>query len=59
MKMKMKNHYENEILSKLKELEEEYELMLYFNNFPSDISTNAAEWVKKRTSGKNKKDDKE
>ncbi|MHA1025511.1 hypothetical protein [Enterobacter ludwigii] len=45
--MKIKNHYGNEILSKLKELEEEYELMLYFNNFPSDISTNAAEWVKK------------
>ncbi|WP_270424104.1 hypothetical protein [Citrobacter portucalensis] len=55
--MKMKNHYENEILFKLKELEEEYELMVYFNNLPSDISANAAEWVKKRISGKNKTDD--
>jgi len=45
--MNMKNHYENEILSKLKALEEEYELMVYTNNFPLDISTIAAEWVKK------------
>ncbi|ELY4215794.1 hypothetical protein SMY84_001681 [Cronobacter turicensis] len=57
MKMKMKNHYENEILSKLKALEEEYELMVYTNHFPLDTSTIAAEWVKKRTSKRNKKTD--
>lgn len=56
-KMKMKNQYENEILSKLKALEEEYDLLVYYNNLPSDISANAAEWVKKRTQGKNKTDD--
>lgn len=55
--MKMKNHYEDEILSKLKALEEEYELMVYANNLPLDISTIAAEWVKKRVSNRNKKTD--
>ncbi|CZY59349.1 Uncharacterised protein [Enterobacter ludwigii] len=34
----MKDHYEDEMLSKLKALEEEYELMMYFNDFPSDPS---------------------
>lgn len=51
----MKNQYENEILSKLKALEEEYDRLVYYNNFPSDISANAAEWVKKQISMKNKK----
>lgn len=50
--MKMKDHYEDEMLSKLKELEEEYELMMYFNDFPSDLSIISAEWVKIRISGK-------
>jgi len=53
--MKMKDHYGDEMLSKLKALEEEYELMMYFNNFPSDLSTISDEWVKRRTSGKNAK----
>ncbi|URM21530.1 hypothetical protein [Leclercia adecarboxylata] len=53
--MKMKDHYEDEMLSKLKALEEEYELMLYFNNFPSDLSTIANEWVKRRISRKDLK----
>ncbi|MCS5772078.1 hypothetical protein LNN92_06205 [Klebsiella variicola subsp. variicola] len=43
----MKNHYKNEILSKLKALEE-CEQMVYTNNFPLDTSTIAAEWVKKK-----------
>ncbi len=55
--MKTKDHYEDEILSKLKSLEEEYDLMMYFNNLPSDISTISGEWVKRRTSAENKKDD--
>jgi hypothetical protein len=55
--MKIKKHYEIEILSKLKALEEEYELMVYTNNFPLDTSTIAAEWVKKRSSKINKKTD--
>jgi hypothetical protein len=50
--MKMKVHYEDEMLSKLKALEEEYELMMYFNNFPSDLLTISDEWVKRRISGK-------
>jgi len=50
--MKMKVHYGDEILSKLKELEEEYELMMCFNNFPLDLSTITDEWVKRRISGK-------
>lgn len=53
--MKMKDHYEDEMLYKLKTLEEEYELMMYFNNFPSDLSTISDEWVKRLTSGKNTK----
>lgn len=48
----MKDHYEDEMLSKLKALEEEYELMMYFNNFPSDLSAISDEWVKRRISGK-------
>lgn len=51
----MKDHYEDEMLYKLKTLEEEYELMMYFNNFPSDLSTISDEWVKRLTSGKNTK----
>lgn len=51
----MKDHYEDEMLSKLKALEEEYELMLYFNNFPSDLSTISNEWVKRRISRKDLK----
>lgn len=35
--MKMKHHYEDEMLSKLKALEEEYELMMYFNSLPCDL----------------------
>lgn len=50
--MKMKDHYEDEMLSKLKALEDEYKLMMYFNNFPSDLSTISDEWMKRRTSGK-------
>lgn len=50
--MKMKYHYEGEMLSKLKALEDEYKLMMYFNNFPSDLSTISDEWMKRRISGK-------
>lgn len=48
----MKDHYEDEMLSKLKALEEEYELMMYFNSLPCDLSTILDEWVKRRISGK-------
>lgn len=51
----MKDHYEDEVLSKLKALEEEYELMMYSNNFPPDLSTISDEWVKRRISGKDLK----
>jgi len=50
--MKTKDHYEDEMLSKLKALEEEYEVMMHFNNCPSDLSTISDEWVKRRISGK-------
>lgn len=45
------DEYDEEImLSQLKELEAEYESMMYFNNFPPDMHNKAMEWVKKRNS---------
>ncbi|WP_313129287.1 hypothetical protein [Pseudescherichia vulneris] len=43
--MKVKENFENEILSDLKRLEEEYEEMMYFNNFPPDMSIVAEKWM--------------
>lgn len=44
----MKDYYEDEMLSKLKASEEEYELMMYFNNSPAAPSTISDEWAKRR-----------
>ncbi len=42
--MKVKDNLENEILSNLKRLEEEYDEVMYFNNFPPDMSNVATKW---------------
>ncbi|HGN9067440.1 hypothetical protein [Klebsiella variicola] len=43
--MKVKDNLENEILSNLKRLEEEYDEMMYFNNSPPDMSIVATKWL--------------
>ncbi|MFI3036990.1 hypothetical protein ACH54D_09025 [Atlantibacter hermannii] len=47
--MKMKEHYEDILLSKLKELDDEYDYMVATNNFPPDLSKLATQWVKKKS----------
>jgi hypothetical protein len=43
--MKVKDNLENEILSNLKRLEEEYDEAMYFNNYPPDMSIVATKWL--------------
>lgn len=45
IKMKIKESFEKEILSDLKRLEEEYEKMMYLNNFPPDMNIVSAKWM--------------
>ncbi|HAV5985885.1 TPA: hypothetical protein JI276_002857 [Serratia marcescens] len=43
--MKVKDNLENEILSNLKRLEEEYDEVMYFNNSTPDTSIAATKWL--------------
>lgn len=43
--MKVKDNLENEILSNLKRLEEEYDEAMYFNNSPPDMIIVATKWL--------------
>jgi len=43
--MKVKDNLENEILSNIKRLEEEYDEMMYFNNSPPDMNIVATKWL--------------
>jgi len=47
--MKMKEYHEGILLSKLKELEDEYDYLVVTNNFPSELSNLATHCERKRS----------